>query len=85
MEKPEAVKAAEEFLADHPRIQERFDRTAKLIEGFETPFGMEPSITEADHQPDVQVKQTWYYPTPALATTYLSIFVHVRSCFTSSI
>jgi O-acetyl-ADP-ribose deacetylase (regulator of RNase III) len=39
--KREAIKAAEEFLVDHPRVQERFNRVADLIEGFETPFGME--------------------------------------------
>lgn len=39
--KPEAVAAAEEFLKDHPRIHARFDHVAELIEGFETPYGME--------------------------------------------
>jgi len=39
--KARAVAAAEEFLKDHPKVHERFDRVAKLIEGFETPFGME--------------------------------------------
>lgn len=39
--KAEAVAAAEKFLADHPKVHERFDRVARLIEGFETPFGME--------------------------------------------
>ena len=39
--KYEAMNAAEEFLADHPKVNERFDRVARLIEGFETPFGME--------------------------------------------
>jgi O-acetyl-ADP-ribose deacetylase (regulator of RNase III) len=39
--KPEAVAAAEEFLQDHPKVHERFDRVARLIEGFETPYGME--------------------------------------------
>ncbi len=64
--KPEAVKAAEEFLADHPRIQERFDRTAKLIEGFETPFGMELLSTvhwvarhEGATDPDQAVEKTY--------------------------
>jgi len=37
----EAIDKAEEFLVDHPRVRERFDRVASLIEGFETPFGME--------------------------------------------
>lgn len=39
--KREAVAEAEEFLANHPRMNERFDRVGNLIEGFETPFGME--------------------------------------------
>jgi O-acetyl-ADP-ribose deacetylase (regulator of RNase III) len=39
--KASAVAAAEEFLADHPKEHERFDRVVRLIEGFETPFGME--------------------------------------------
>lgn len=39
--KAEAVAAAEEFLKDHPKVHERFDRVGKLIEGFETPYGME--------------------------------------------
>lgn len=36
-----AVGAAEEFLKDHPKVHERFDRVVHLIDGFETPFGME--------------------------------------------
>jgi O-acetyl-ADP-ribose deacetylase (regulator of RNase III) len=39
--RPDAVEAAEEFLKDHSRIHERLDRVANLIEGFETPYGME--------------------------------------------
>ncbi|TQE98607.1 MAG: Appr-1-p processing protein [Spiribacter salinus] len=39
--KPEALEPAETFLADHPQTQARFDRVARLIEGFETPYGME--------------------------------------------
>ena len=39
--KAEAMKAADAFLADHAAVRERFGRVAKLIEGFETPFGME--------------------------------------------
>jgi O-acetyl-ADP-ribose deacetylase (regulator of RNase III) len=37
----EAAEAAERFLAAHPDTRERFQRVASLIEGFETPFGME--------------------------------------------
>jgi O-acetyl-ADP-ribose deacetylase (regulator of RNase III) len=39
--KAEAIAAAEEFLRDRPKVHERFDRVGGLIEGFETPFGME--------------------------------------------
>lgn len=38
---PGAAAEAEKFLEEHTATQERFDRVAKLIEGFETPFGME--------------------------------------------
>jgi O-acetyl-ADP-ribose deacetylase (regulator of RNase III) len=36
-----ASAAAEEFLVNHPETQRRFERVAKLIDGFETPYGME--------------------------------------------
>jgi len=39
--KPDAVLQAESLLADSPDTRRRFDRVAGLIEGFETPFGME--------------------------------------------
>ncbi|MDP2661353.1 MAG: macro domain-containing protein [Dehalococcoidia bacterium] len=32
---------AEAFLEDHPETKKRFERVVELIEGFETPFGME--------------------------------------------
>jgi len=38
---PGAVKDAEAFLKDMPEIMRRFDRVGQLIEGFETPFGLE--------------------------------------------
>jgi O-acetyl-ADP-ribose deacetylase (regulator of RNase III) len=38
---PGAVKDAEAFLADKRETVSRFDRVAKLVEGFETPFGLE--------------------------------------------
>lgn len=37
----EASERAEAFLRDHPATHQRFDRVVDLIEGFETPFGME--------------------------------------------
>jgi O-acetyl-ADP-ribose deacetylase (regulator of RNase III) len=38
---PGAVEAARAFLADHADTLARFERVAKLVDGFETPFGME--------------------------------------------
>jgi O-acetyl-ADP-ribose deacetylase (regulator of RNase III) len=38
---PGASKAALAFLETHPDTKARFDRVAELVQGFETPFGME--------------------------------------------
>ncbi|WP_158044050.1 type II toxin-antitoxin system antitoxin DNA ADP-ribosyl glycohydrolase DarG [Skermanella pratensis] len=38
---PGAVKDAESFLSDKHETTVRFDRVAQLVEGFETPFGLE--------------------------------------------
>lgn len=38
---PGAVEDAEAFLGSHAPTHERFDRVARLVEGFETPFGLE--------------------------------------------
>jgi O-acetyl-ADP-ribose deacetylase (regulator of RNase III) len=38
---PGAVREAEAFLADHVETRARFERVADLVEGFESPFGME--------------------------------------------
>jgi O-acetyl-ADP-ribose deacetylase (regulator of RNase III) len=38
---PGAENEASEFLQSHPQTQERFDRVAKLVAGFESPFGLE--------------------------------------------
>lgn len=38
---PKATARAETFLQAHPQTQARFERVGDLIEGFETPFGME--------------------------------------------
>ena len=38
---PGAVQDATAFLADRDETRERFDRVAALVEGFETPFGLE--------------------------------------------
>jgi uncharacterized protein YwgA len=38
---PGAVRDAEQFLTDKRETVARFDRVGKLVEGFETPFGLE--------------------------------------------
>jgi len=38
---PGAVAEAEAFIAEHQETRERFDRVAALVEGFESPFGLE--------------------------------------------
>ncbi len=38
---PGAVEEAEAFLRDRPETVSRFERVARLVEGFETPFGLE--------------------------------------------
>ncbi len=38
---PGAVRDAEAFLAENGATQSRFDRVADLVQGFETPFGLE--------------------------------------------
>ncbi len=38
---PGAVKDAEAFLVDKHETVSRFDRVGQLVEGFETPFGLE--------------------------------------------
>jgi O-acetyl-ADP-ribose deacetylase (regulator of RNase III) len=38
---PGAVERAEAFLASHPETEERFDRVSELVDGYETPFGLE--------------------------------------------
>lgn len=39
--RPEAAVEAEQYLQEHADTRVRFDRVSELIEGFETPFGME--------------------------------------------
>lgn len=38
---PGAVDNADAFLTDHRATRERFDRVAALVDGFETPYGLE--------------------------------------------
>ncbi|MCH8824770.1 MAG: macro domain-containing protein [Planctomycetes bacterium] len=58
--KAEALAAAEDFLSNHPQVYKRFDRVVRLIEGFETPFGMEVLSTVhwvAKHEGATTLKQ----------------------------
>jgi len=64
--KPEAARQAEEFLQAHPATQERFDRVVDLINGFETPYGMEllstlhwVAIHEGASEPDEAIAKTY--------------------------
>jgi hypothetical protein len=38
---PGAMSDAQSFLDDHPEVRTRLNRVADLVEGFETPFGLE--------------------------------------------
>jgi O-acetyl-ADP-ribose deacetylase (regulator of RNase III) len=38
---PEAVDAAAKFLESHPETRERFQKVTRLVDGFESPFGLE--------------------------------------------
>lgn len=38
---PGAIEEAAPFLADHPETREHYERVADLIDGFETPYGLE--------------------------------------------
>jgi O-acetyl-ADP-ribose deacetylase (regulator of RNase III) len=38
---PGAVEEAKAFLKQHPETRERFERVSNLVEGFESPFGLE--------------------------------------------
>lgn len=38
---PGAIEDASAFLESHPDLRDRFERVARLVEGFETPFGLE--------------------------------------------
>jgi len=62
----EAAERAEKFLEGHPETHRRFERVADLIEGFETPFGMELLATV--HW--VAAQEGASTPDKALAGTY---------------
>lgn len=63
---PGAVEDAERFLSDHPATHARFERVASLVEGFETPFGLELLSTVhwvathgGQHAPEIVIADTY--------------------------
>jgi uncharacterized protein YwgA len=70
---PGAAEEAEAFLAAHPQTRERFDRVAALVEGFETPFGLELLATThwvavaEDAQDDQAMEEAFYAWSPRKA------------------
>lgn len=64
---PGAVEDAEAFLGDHPETRERYERVAELLDGFETPYGLELLAT------------THWVATHEHATTSSSAAEHVRA------
>src|SRR5205085_11386806 len=63
---PGAVTDAEAFLERHATTRERFDRVADLVEGFETPFGLE--LLSTVHW--VAMREEATTPEGAVARTY---------------
>lgn len=56
---PNAKEEAEQFLKDHPDTQERLGKVSSLIDGFETPYGMELlATTHWLAQENPKVKET---------------------------
>lgn len=56
---PNAKEEAEQFLKDHPDTQERLGKVSNLIDGFETPYGMELlATTHWLAQENPKVKET---------------------------
>lgn len=63
---PGALKDAEAVLAEKPETRERFNRVAELVDGFESPFGLELLSTvhwvmthEAAQSPEAVIRQTY--------------------------
>ncbi|HTT80984.1 MAG TPA: macro domain-containing protein, partial [Stellaceae bacterium] len=63
---PGVVEEAERFLRDHPGTRERLARVTDLVEGFETPFGLELLATV--HW--VVLRKTATTPEEVVAATY---------------
>jgi O-acetyl-ADP-ribose deacetylase (regulator of RNase III) len=68
---PEAAAEADAFLAEHPDTRERFARVAALVEGFESPYGLEllASVHWVAHESDPAT-------TPEAATAKVQSWTH---------
>lgn len=84
--KPGSWAQAERFLVDHPETHERFQRVESVIEGFETPLGMELLATvhwvasrEAATTPDEAVEKVHAWNDRKLMFTP----DHIRSAWTT--
>jgi hypothetical protein len=55
---PDAIKEAEDYLKNSQDSQERFARVSRLIDGFETPYGMEllASVHWVARNPDYETE-----------------------------
>lgn len=65
---PGAIKDANAFLENHKTTRNRFDKVSDLVEGFETPFGLELLSTvhwivknESAHSPEDVIKKTYLW------------------------
>lgn len=63
---PKAAEAAKSLIVSHPETQARFERVARLIHGFETPYGMELLATvhwvatrEGAHSAEHAIERTY--------------------------
>jgi O-acetyl-ADP-ribose deacetylase (regulator of RNase III) len=63
---PQAVQEADQFLTEHQASKKRLERVAELIEGFETPYGME--LISSVHW--VVTREGAKTPDEAIAATY---------------
>lgn len=71
---PEAVDEARKVLSAQPEVLERFERVARLIEGFETPYGLE-LLASVHWLADVEKAVA----NPAEATSALQTWTHRKA------
>jgi len=82
---PGAIDDAAKFLAAHPDTRSRFDRVTRLVEGFESPFGLELLSTvhwvvkhEEVHSRDDVIAQTYAWNDRKLRFTRRQIELAVK-------